>query len=529
MEDVGGLVVDSAIRRKTMGRSRTARVLAGLGATVIRHLLDIADRFLLVPLFLANWGGVRYGEWLALAAGAGALAMLNLGMHTYVINRLRQCYATGQIADFNSHLHSGLRLALVSFTVGLLGVTVMAVLAPVGSWIGLKQTGRFTASVTILLLAVNVLAQIPLGLVRGVYRSVAEYGREGMVGNAMILAQIVLTAAALVAKRGFAEVALAHLIPVWLGTAFAALDIRARHPEVVFGVRQGSWGLALRMLSPSLLFLLMSLAHALTSQGSVLVLSVWLGGAAVVLFSTTGLLANAVMKLSSIAQGAVWPEFTALQAENQLAKLRELHIGLVKVCLMATLSGAVAIYFAGPDLYRLWVRRQVDFDPLLMTLLLGYVTTASVWQASAVVAMSSNKHRVVVVRYVLAGVAAVGLCILLVPVIGVYGAVIGLWGADLLIRVFSIPNSICRLLDDRPLRFWWEAVLRGAPAVAVSASLAVGVNELTRGSWLNLLLVPAIAMGGMGVMGFFTWLSGEERARLVAVFRLMRLCSTAWC
>jgi len=76
-------------------------------------------------------------------------------------------------------------MALFACGLGMAGVVVFARAAPVGAWIGLRHTDARTASLTVILLGAYVVGRIPLGLVRGVYRAVGEYGRGGMVGNAL--------------------------------------------------------------------------------------------------------------------------------------------------------------------------------------------------------------------------------------------------------------------------------------------------------------------------------------------------------
>jgi len=521
---LGELAVEEATvpSHSAAGASRTGRVLRGLGANVVTHVLELGRRFLLVPLFLRCWSDVRYGEWLALSASVGGLSLLDAGMQSYVVNRLRQCYSTSRLEEFHRVLHSGLRMALFACGVGVAAVTLFAWVAPVHSWIGLRHTDELTASLTVVLLGAYVVGRIPLGLVRGVYRAVGEYGRGGMVGNAILVSQVVLVVMALVVGAGFATVALAQLAAALAGSLLALADIRARHPEIVFGTGRGSWRLAVRMLGPSLFFLLITLAQVLGAQGTLVVVSIHLGGVAVALFATSRLLAGAVMKLTSVVRHSVWPEFTALQAQGHSEKLRDLHIALVKLCLMVTVPVCVALYFVGGEFYQFWTQKRLSFDPLLLALLLGCVSTSAVWQASAVVGLSSNRHRPIALSYVCAGVFGMGLCVLLVPAFGVHGAAAALWAGDAAARVVAIPGFTCRLLGQSPGEFWTRAVLRGVPSVMLTALAGFGASAATRGTPLHLVAVPAASAAAMAASGFLTWLAPSERSRAMGVLRLVR-------
>ncbi len=56
---------------------------------------------------------------------------------------------------------------------------------------------------------------------------------------------------------------------------------------------------------PSMLFFLMAMAGALSIQGTVLVLSAFLGGAAVAQFTTTRTLSNFIIQLSTVVNSAM--------------------------------------------------------------------------------------------------------------------------------------------------------------------------------------------------------------------------------
>lgn len=56
------------------------RIRSAFAAFVFARVVRVAEQLVLVPLFLSNWGAKTYGEWLALAALAGFVALANLGV-----------------------------------------------------------------------------------------------------------------------------------------------------------------------------------------------------------------------------------------------------------------------------------------------------------------------------------------------------------------------------------------------------------------------------------------------------------------
>ena len=89
------------------------RLIQGIGANFLGQIINLASRVLLVPLFLTAWGAEVYGEWLLLTSIVAYLSLTDLGGQLYIVNRLTQAYAQGDIPLFRKILHTGLSLFLI--------------------------------------------------------------------------------------------------------------------------------------------------------------------------------------------------------------------------------------------------------------------------------------------------------------------------------------------------------------------------------------------------------------------------------
>ena len=74
------------------------RIISGLGLSSAIIMVTMVGQILTVPILLTRWGAQIYGEWLTLTALAGTLSMLNLGVQSYVTNRLIAYYVRGEIS-----------------------------------------------------------------------------------------------------------------------------------------------------------------------------------------------------------------------------------------------------------------------------------------------------------------------------------------------------------------------------------------------------------------------------------------------
>src|SRR5262245_34952190 len=77
------------------GAHLLVRVTRGVGALSLNAAVNIIGQISLVPVAMYAWGGVRYGEWVVLAGLVSFLKLTDLGLQTFVVNRLCASYARG--------------------------------------------------------------------------------------------------------------------------------------------------------------------------------------------------------------------------------------------------------------------------------------------------------------------------------------------------------------------------------------------------------------------------------------------------
>ena len=80
-----------------------------------------------------------------------------MGMQSYVLNRLTQAFARGNIAEYRRQQHSAMAFYLTLATIGTLGISAIALWAPLTRWFNLVHTPREVAALIIVLLGAQVL------------------------------------------------------------------------------------------------------------------------------------------------------------------------------------------------------------------------------------------------------------------------------------------------------------------------------------------------------------------------------------
>ena len=101
-------------------------------------------------------------------------------------------------------------------------------------------------------------------------------------------------------------------------------------------------------------------------QGSVLLVSAELGGAAVALFVTSRTLTSLVRQVVFTANNALWPHLTALEAIGDYRRLQSLHHLLVAgSSALATAVGA-GLWFVGDEVIAGWTGGRLAPDTILL-------------------------------------------------------------------------------------------------------------------------------------------------------------------
>jgi O-antigen/teichoic acid export membrane protein len=496
---------------------RIRRVTKGVLANVLGQGINACTQIVLVPVFLAHWGKQLYGEWLTLSAFVAYLAVIDFGMQNFVVNRLNQCYATGDLRQHARVLQSALSMSLVFSMAAVLLAAPVLIFAPLGRWFHFSITDGRTASAVAIVLMLQVVGAVPNGLIGGIYRSVGEYPRGQMVTNGRNLAVLCLAVTAIVAGGGPLAVASAQLAALVLASAFMWRDLASRHPEISLGTEHADARLALSFLGPSSLFFLIQLSMALTLQGSAILIGATLGAVSVALFVPLRTLSNLVRQVIGALFSALWPEFTALEASSQYAALRQAHLFAARILVTVSAAAAVFLHFAGRDIVAFWTHNRIAYDAALMDAFLLLVMTQAVWLASSLVLAASNNHRKMALVSLAASAAGLGLGYLGLRRFGMAGLVYGIWIADFWITGTVVMAKACRLIGQSLGRFVAEVPLKGSLLVLLLYLILRMLASATAAAGSPLLRVSSLGAASAVVslaFAHFLYLSRADRAKV---------------
>jgi O-antigen/teichoic acid export membrane protein len=492
------------------------RLTRGILANMLGQGVNACSQIVLVPVFLTHWGKQLYGEWLTLSAFVAYLAIIDFGMQNFVVNRLNQCYANGDVREHRRVLHSALSLSLAFSILAVLLAAPVLMFAPLGRWFHFSVTSSRAASAVAIVLMLQVVGAVPNGLIGGIYRSVGEYPRGQMITNGRNLAVLCLAVAAILAGGGLLAVACAQLAALILASAFMWRDLSSRHPEISLGIRHADVRLALAFLGPSSLFFLIQLSMALTLQGSAILIGAVLGALSVAVFVPLRTLSNLVRQVIGALFSALWPEFTALEASGRYADLRRAHLFAAKVLVTISAAAAVFLHFSGRDIVAFWTHSRIRYDPVLMDAFLGLLVSQAVWLASSLVLAASNNHRRMALVSLVAASAGLGLGYAGLHAFGMPGLVYGIWIAEFSLTGTVVVSKACRLIGQSLGMFATDILLRGS-LVLLSLYFVLRTLAVAAASSNPLARVALLGVASAGVAlvsAYVLYLGRAERSKI---------------
>jgi O-antigen/teichoic acid export membrane protein len=439
------------------------RLIQGIGANFLSQIINLASRVLLVPLFLTAWGVKVYGEWLLLTSMVAYLSLTDLGGQLYIINRLTQAYALGDLPEFRKTLHTGLALFLILPLAVFLGFLGLMLVFPPGSLLQITITSRQVVFLVLAILAFQFVFSLPQGILLGVYRSVGLLPRGVMLTNIMQLLVLILVALGLWLHGGLPAIACLQLLP-YLGVGLVAgWDLNRRFPQFrLFSLRDADLSLGLTFIRPSLHFFGIQMSQAFSIQGTVLVVGMLLGSVQVVVFSTMRTIVNLIRSFFELPSHAAWPELTRLDAQGEEEKFFLLFRAIFRATLIAAVIFMAIFHFWGENIYHVWLRKTVPYQQRVMDLFLVYMGEYLVWFTCCHPLMATNRHRTLAKMLLVSSLLNLGLAYLGGWHLGLPGVILGMIAGDLLLPFWFVPYLLNRY---QPRFSGWFFIKEMAPLI----------------------------------------------------------------
>jgi len=476
------------------------------------HLIHVAAGFIMPRLISDRLGQTTLGIWDFCWSLVGYFGLVQLGLGGSVQRYVPLYRARGDTLGLSRSVSTvGLFLTVAGWVgVGLAAGTAVWIVplfqAKLGSALREAQWAVFILGTYI---GISLMFTVYGGVIVGCHR----WDIQNSITAGTYAATTVAMVLALCLGTGLPGLALAYCAAASLGEVVRWLLARRICPELVVDYGRANWNTWLEQFRFSAKSLIPQIANLLAGQSLSLLITGFLGPAALAIYSRPRSLVSQFHTLAARYGFILIPTAASLQAQADIQGLRQtfLNAALCLACLFTPALVALAIF--GDYVIRLWMGQAYVFPGLIMVLALGAIpgcVQEPIWS----ILTGLNRHgKVALARLVGA------LCSALLLAIGLAVFKWGLLGAAL---CFAVPQGVvdglvtpimaCRRLKIRVRTFFAQTF--GRPALAVlpwAVCLVVARGSLTEHP---ALAAAFVAFGGLSLaFVYWQWVLPEKWKR----------------
>ncbi len=484
------------------------RVSSAVTNALLGNVILTAINILAVPFYLAAWGSDRYGDWLAVTSMAGLIMLLDGGLGLANVNHLTAAYARDEMDECRQVFATTLSL-MVGFAIV---VTFLGLLTELMTWtvhlLGIRSMAVPVAASVVFWALLQTAWTIPLNLLLNVRRTLGNVNVSLWQGHTFRIILACSTLFAAVKGMAIDQIAKMQCCIVMVAIVVSSLDALRLSPYRRLRVTDFNLRALSPIAAPSVYYAMIVVTYALNHQLPTLMVSRYLGGAEVAIWSTTRTMANALRMLTAALANGSAPEFTALISTGRL-NLAGVLLRLVTGTAAGLLSAvAVVLWHGGGDIIGAWTGGRLVVDGPLIRAMSLHLLLQAVWLTTATVTASMNEAKELGRGHVFAaviascgiffsiprfGLIAIPVCLLLgemlfcyVPVIRPVALLLGEDLATMLRWLFAAPAAsfACAFL---PIVICYEWI-PGSLLLKVTVALVVG-------SFIAIPIALAVSLG----------------------------------
>jgi O-antigen/teichoic acid export membrane protein len=442
-------------------RLKNSRIVRGISANVYTQLFQTVLQLLSVPILATHWGLQTYGAWLIIFTVPNYLAFADFGFAAAAANDMTVSIARGERAAAIETFHA-VRAAMAGICLILLLVCVTAVYGiPDRSLDFVSGVSHDQARRAILMLAFYGVLSVQNSASLAAFRSIGKYATGTYLQATMHFMENI-GALVVVSLGGNIEAAAATYLLIGItGIAVRIVWLRTQARWLVFFSWRVSFGEVRRLLRPAIAVLALPLAQALFLQGTVAVVGMAAGAAAVPAFTAVRTLSRIGLQLTMIVNSAVLPEFTMAAASVDHARRARLAFMSIASSAVILLPMFMIVVVGGPLVLKLWTHGAIHAPYALIVVMALTMVVGGTWLPISNLIFALNRHSQYSYYYLAAAAGSVLASYPLVRWLGSPGAAVSLLALDCVMfgRVWTGAMAL-KIFD--PKEVYDTAMVEGA-------------------------------------------------------------------
>ena len=450
--------------------TRGLDVLKNIGSNWLVTLATIAVMYVLTPFVIHTLGIEAYGTWTLIVSLTGYLGLLILGVPMASVRYLAQHVAGRDQRALNVTIGSCAALYLVLGLVALVGAGGLFIFFSQTYSIpaGMRAEAYAAFAVMGMYVAAGFIGLLP----EGILVAHDEFVRRNLIRLGGLALRLLGTLGLLLIAPSIAVLATIQLVCLAFDFTLSWLLIRRRYPATTLRVRACDWTVVRRIVGFSMFVLLLNAGARLSFETDALVIGAFLSVGTIPYFTVANSLILYLMEFVVAIAAVVMPAATRLSTQNQMDELRTIFLKWSKIALSLTLAGGLFLLLLGPRFIAWWIDPSFEqpAGQVLQILTFSYLVFLPVRGVALPILMGLGKPKLPTVAFLVAGIANLGLSVLLVRPFGLGGVALGTAIPNVVFALLVLAYA-CRQLEMPLTRFLGyvvpRAMLGAVPVAAV--------------------------------------------------------------
>jgi len=441
---------------------RHVRIVQGITSGLAGRGVGVLVSFFSVPLTVRYLGAERYGAWVTISTAIAWIAIADVGLSSSLTNAVSEGYANDQRGLARAHVAAAF-WSLVAIA-GLLFIVFLSVWHSV-HWdrVFNVQTAMARAEVgpTVAIALAIFALNLPFSIIAKIYGAYQEVA----IANGWTAAGSILSLAALVAvtqlKGGLPSLVIAISGTTLLVNFVSALWLFGWSKPWLFpDPRRVTWHAVRRLSSQGWMFFVIQIAALVLFQTDNIIIAHYLGAAAVTPYSVTWRLFAYTTIFQTLAIPSFWPAYAEAFSRGDRGWVRHSFRFNLGISVVSTLALATPLVFFGHWVIQKWAGSAAVPPAVLLVLMAIWNIIYVVGCSQSCILASSSRLRGQMIYSLAAAAVNLIVTILLVPRIGISGAILGTISA----------YATCALVPQ-----WIEVqhALRDAPQMGTDVPMGV--------------------------------------------------------
>ena len=384
-------------------------IVKNFAASIFGMGVSFLNQIAMVPLFIMYWGIDKYADWILITALSSFFAMTDMGLNRasnneFVIKYNQKDYDTCLKLQTNAFL----------FVLSVFGVFLLISVLIFALWgfkgiLGVEHFTEKETSVGFVLLLCEVFAMMYGRVYHGIFRAISRTHIVIVADNLIRMAELIILFCGIFFKMDIILMLTLYLIPSITGILFKHFSSRKTFASGLY-LRNFDRAVFKSIVKPSLAFMFFPLGQAVSSQGMVFVVNILLGGAFLVVFTTTRTLVNFLRQMMNMLSTSINPEICAAYGRKDYKTILNIYNKSLVITFAATLLCIILLVFTGKTIYMEWTKHAIVFNEVFFLGMLLVLLISCLSGLSSVIPLSTNTHVRFTIVFLISQVGGVVLC-----------------------------------------------------------------------------------------------------------------------